>query len=154
MKALQDLLPRSLYQIPNLEQSAQQTRAFVPAPAEPKKKIELFSAEFYQACAIGGALACGSTHMAVTPLDVVKCNMQIDPTKYKGIGNSFGIVAREQGFSGLVRGWVPTLIGYGIQGSLKFGLYEYFKKYDVSVYEIMSNALCTTMHRNHVHHSP
>lgn len=133
MKSLQELLPRSLYQIPTSEKQQQPssatTRAFVPAPAEPKKKIELYSAEFYQACAIGGALACGSTHMAVTPLDVVKCNMQIDPTKYKGIGNSFGIVAREQGFSGLVRGWVPTLIGYGIQGSLKFGLYEYFKKY-------------------------
>ena len=29
---------------------------------------------------------------------------------------------------GLVKGWLPTLIGYSIQGAGKFGLYEYFKK--------------------------
>jgi hypothetical protein len=67
--------------------------------------------------------------MAVTPLDVVKCNIQVDPKKYGGIGQGFGIVAREQGMAGLVRGWVPTLLGYSAQGSLKFGLYEYFKKW-------------------------
>lgn len=83
----------------------------------------------HRACAIGGALACGSTHMAVTPLDVVKCNMQVDPKKFGGIGQGFSIVAKEQGMAGLVRGWVPTLLGYSAQGSLKFGLYEFFKKW-------------------------
>lgn len=131
MKLLQEMLPRSLYTIPAKAPSSEEqpARAFAPAPAEPKKKIQLYSAEFYQACAVGGAIACGSTHMAVTPLDVVKCNMQIDPTKYKSMGSSFGLVVKEQGMAGLVRGWFPTLIGYSIQGSLKFGLYEYFKKY-------------------------
>jgi len=28
---------------------------------------------------IGGALGCGLTHTFVTPLDVVKCNMQAHP---------------------------------------------------------------------------
>lgn len=28
----------------------------------------------------------------------------------------------------LTRGWLPTFLGYSAQGSLKFGLYEYFKK--------------------------
>lgn len=41
------------------------------APAEP---IKLYSTQYYTTCAIGGIAACGSTHMAVTPLDVVKCN--------------------------------------------------------------------------------
>ena len=45
------------------------------APSE-KPKIEMYSREFYTTCAIGGALSCGTTHTAVTPLDVVKCNMQ------------------------------------------------------------------------------
>jgi solute carrier family 25 phosphate transporter 3 len=27
----------------------------------------------------------------------------------------------------LFRGWIPTLIGYCVQGAFKFGLYEYFK---------------------------
>jgi hypothetical protein len=31
------------------------------------------------------------------------------------------------GFSGIMKGWGPTLWGYSIQGLFKFGLYEYFK---------------------------
>lgn len=81
-----------------------------------------------QACTLGGVLSCGLTHTAVTPLDVVKCNMQIDPQKYKSIASGFSITAKEGGLGGLVKGWVPTLIGYSIQGAGKFGLYEYFKK--------------------------
>ena len=81
-----------------------------------------------QACALGGVLSCGLTHTAVTPLDVVKCNMQIDPTKYKSIGSGFSITLKEGGMGGLVKGWLPTLVGYSIQGAGKFGLYEYFKK--------------------------
>ncbi|CAK0783171.1 Mitochondrial phosphate carrier protein 3, mitochondrial [Coccomyxa viridis] len=100
---------------------------FIPAPAE-KKKIKLYSRDFYAACTLGGVLSCGLTHTAVTPLDVVKCNMQIDPLKYKSIASGFAITAREGGLGGLVKGWVPTLIGYSIQGAGKFGLYEYFKK--------------------------
>lgn len=37
------------------------------------------------ACSLGGIVACGATHTAVTPLDVVKCNMQTDPKNYTGI---------------------------------------------------------------------
>ena len=70
----------------------------------------------------------GSDGAQVTPLDVVKCNMQIDPHKYPSISKGFGITVREQGYAGLIRGWFPTLIGYSIQGAGKFGLYEYFKK--------------------------
>eukprot|EP00983_Pelagomonas_calceolata_P017359 544738-Pelagomonas_calceolata.AAC.2 len=77
---------------------------------------------------MGGAIACGTTHTAVTPLDVVKCNIQVDPKKYGGIVNGFGTVAREQGMAGIIRGWFPTLVGYSAQGAFKFGLYEYFKK--------------------------
>lgn len=81
-----------------------------------------------RACCIGGAIACGGTHTAVTPFDVVKCNIQVDPKKYGGIVSGFGTVAREQGFAGIIRGWFPTLVGYSAQGAFKFGLYEYFKK--------------------------
>lgn len=45
--------------------------------ASPKEKIEMYSPAFYGACTIGGILSCGLTHMAVTPLDLVKCNMQV-----------------------------------------------------------------------------
>jgi solute carrier family 25 phosphate transporter 3 len=61
-------------------------------------------------------------------MDIVKCNMQIDPLKYKGIGSSFSTIVKEAGIGGLYKGWVPTLYGYGAQGCFKFALYEYFKK--------------------------
>lgn len=88
----------------------------------------VFSQEYYKACTIGGVLACGLTHTAVTPLDVVKCNMQIDPKNFPGIGAGFAHLAKSQGIGGLFRGWLPTLVGYSAQGAGKFGLYEYFKK--------------------------
>ncbi|XP_030953461.1 mitochondrial phosphate carrier protein 3, mitochondrial-like [Quercus lobata] len=100
----------------------------VPAPNEPGK-IEMYSPAFYAACTAGGILSCGLTHTAVTPLDLVKCNMQIDPAKYKSISSGFGVLYKDQGFRGFFRGWVPTLLGYSAQGACKFGFYEFFKKY-------------------------
>uniref|UniRef100_A0A0C9RYQ3 TSA: Wollemia nobilis Ref_Wollemi_Transcript_2572_1824 transcribed RNA sequence n=1 Tax=Wollemia nobilis TaxID=56998 RepID=A0A0C9RYQ3_9CONI len=100
----------------------------VPAPSEPGK-IAMYSPAFYAACTMGGILSCGLTHTAVTPLDLVKCNMQIDPLKYKSIGTGFSVLLREEGARGLFRGWVPTLLGYSAQGACKFGFYEFFKKY-------------------------
>lgn len=48
----------------------------IPAASEPGK-IPMYSAEFYAACTVGGILSCGITHTGVTPLDIVKCNMQV-----------------------------------------------------------------------------
>jgi len=90
--------------------------------------IKVHSSDYYAACAVGGILSCGLTHMGVTPLDVVKCNMQTDPEKYRSIPSGFSTVYRENGVPGIFRGWVPTLIGYSMQGACKFGFYEYFKK--------------------------
>eukprot|EP00245_Coleochaete_scutata_P012162 TRINITY_DN4682_c0_g1_i1.p1 TRINITY_DN4682_c0_g1~~TRINITY_DN4682_c0_g1_i1.p1 ORF type:complete len:373 (+),score=45.56 TRINITY_DN4682_c0_g1_i1:102-1220(+) len=105
----------------------QENNGLIPSGNE-QGKIKLYSPQFYAACTVGGILSCGLTHMAVTPLDLVKCNMQIDPSKYKSIGSGFGILYKEQGIQGFFRGWAPTLLGYSAQGACKFGLYEYFKK--------------------------
>eukprot|EP00252_Welwitschia_mirabilis_P016574 TRINITY_DN3658_c0_g1_i1.p1 TRINITY_DN3658_c0_g1~~TRINITY_DN3658_c0_g1_i1.p1 ORF type:complete len:232 (+),score=32.94 TRINITY_DN3658_c0_g1_i1:202-897(+) len=99
----------------------------IPAPSEPGK-IEMYSPAFYAACTMGGILSCGLTHTAVTPLDLVKCNMQIDPVKYRSISTGFGVLLKEQGVRGLFKGWAPTFLGYSAQGACKFGFYEYFKK--------------------------
>lgn len=49
------------------------------------KGMRVFSPEYYAVCAIGGMLSAGTTHLAITPLDVLKVNMQvrdsIDPLK-------------------------------------------------------------------------
>lgn len=91
------------------------------------RQIPLHTGEFYAYCAFGGVLSCGITHTGVTPLDIVKCNMQIDPGKYEFIGSGFKLIMADQGLKGLYKGWGPTLIGYSLQGACKFGLYEYFK---------------------------
>jgi solute carrier family 25 phosphate transporter 3 len=48
----------------------------VPSATE-KRKVPLYSAEYYGYCTVGGILSCGLTHTAVTPLDVVKCKLSI-----------------------------------------------------------------------------
>lgn len=94
---------------------------------EEQFSCEMYSAKFFKLCAIGGALACGLTHTFVTPLDLVKCRLQVDPRKYKSIFTGFGVSFSEGGIRNLVKGWAPTLIGYSMQGSAKFAGYEYFK---------------------------
>ncbi|XP_028761147.1 mitochondrial phosphate carrier protein 3, mitochondrial isoform X2 [Neltuma alba] len=111
----------------NLETGSSSKSFMFPSPSEPGK-IELYSPTYFVTCTVGGILSCGLTHMAVTPLDLVKCNMQIDPTKYKSISSGFGVLLTEQGLRGFFRGWVPTLLGYSSQGAFKFGFYEFFKK--------------------------
>merc|ERR1719231_1741498 len=76
---------------------------------------------------IAGVLSCGLTHTAVCPLDVVKCNMQVDPVKYTGLSQGLKTVIAEEGSMGIWKGWAPTLIGYSMQGFCKFGFYEVFK---------------------------
>lgn len=39
---------------------------------KPQRKIELFSANYFAACTVGGIIACGPTHTMVTPLDLVR----------------------------------------------------------------------------------
>lgn len=84
---------------------------------------------YYARCLIGGALACGITHAAITPLDVVKTNMQANPTKYKGLISGFTTVLHEEGRAGIWKGFGPALIGYTAQGAFKYGLYEFFKDF-------------------------
>lgn len=38
---------------------------------------ELSSPWFYTVCTMGGMLSAGTTHLAITPLDVLKVNMQV-----------------------------------------------------------------------------
>lgn len=93
-----------------------------------KRIYEEFSNGYYGVCAIGGMLSAGTTHLAITPLDVLKVNMQVHPIKYQSISTSFTTLLREQGPSAFWRGWTGKFFGYGMQGACRFGLYEYFNK--------------------------
>jgi solute carrier family 25 phosphate transporter 3 len=91
-------------------------------------KIELYSGQYYAACTFGGLLACGLTHTAVTPLDLVKTRRQVDSKAYKSNVQGWGLIYRAEGVRGIFTGWSPTLFGYSAQGAFKYGWYEFFKK--------------------------
>lgn len=88
---------------------------------------EFGSTKYFLLCGLGGIISCGSTHTLLTPLDLVKCRLQVDPAKYKSVFNGFRVTLKEDGGRGLAKGWSPTFIGYSLQGLCKFGLYEVFK---------------------------
>lgn len=67
---------------------------------------------YYGKCMIGGSLACGLTHTAMVPLDVVKCRMQANKGLYSSLGNGLSSLRATQGLGGLTLGWLPTLVGY------------------------------------------
>ncbi|KAL8143704.1 hypothetical protein V2J09_016736 [Rumex salicifolius] len=90
--------------------------------------VEEFSPGYYGICTAGGMLSAATTHLAITPLDVLKVNMQVDPVKYSSMASGLSTLWREGGPSSLWRGWSGKFFGYGIQGGCKFGLYEYFKR--------------------------
>jgi len=63
-----------------------------------------------------------------TPLDVVKTRMQTSPEKYsKGALRAASDIVASEGVGALLTGLSPTVVGYGLEGTLKFGFYETFK---------------------------
>jgi len=102
------------------------TRSLVSAAGD-DYSCEFGSGKYYALCAVGGALSCGLTHTAVTPLDLVKCRLQVNKEKYKNLGTGFRVTVADAGVKGLFLGWAPTAIGYTAQGICKFGFYEVFK---------------------------
>ena len=75
-----------------------------------------------------GGIAAAASHGYTTPIDVVKTKMQTDPTRYNGsLPVAFSKVVQVQGVQFLFQGLAPTVIGYGMEGALKFGSYELCK---------------------------
>lgn len=79
----------------------------------------------------------------MVPLDLVKCRLQVDPVKYKNIGNGFSVTVKEGGMRALGLGWAPTFFGYSAQGLCKFGFYEVFKTmYADLIGEVSGSNIC------------
>ncbi|KAM0948897.1 putative mitochondrial phosphate carrier protein Pic2/Mir1 [Dioscorea sansibarensis] len=53
--------------------------------------------------------------MAVTPLDLVKYNMSIDPAKYKSISSVFRVLLKEQGLRDFIRAGYLSCWGHSAQ---------------------------------------
>jgi solute carrier family 25 phosphate transporter 3 len=93
---------------------------------KPQKKIELFSGNYFAACTLGGIIgifhsilpkhvtysqltslpACGPTHTAVTPLDLVKCRRQVDSKLYSSNFQAWRTIMAKEGLRGVFFGWV------------------------------------------------
>lgn len=95
-------------------------------PTPPTDGVRLFSPEYFAACALGGMIACGPTHTAVTPLDLVKCRRQVDPTLYTSNVAGWKKILASKGDS-IFTGAGATFFGYALQGAGKYGFYEFFK---------------------------
>lgn len=52
---------------------------------------------------------------------------QVNPAKYKGLTSGLATLVREEGQTGIWKGFGPTFVGYSLQGMFKYGLYEVFK---------------------------
>ena len=87
-----------------------------------------FGPKYYLQGALAGGICCSLTHGALTPVDVVKTRIQLDPAKYnQGFIGGFKQVISGEGAGALLTGLGPTAQGYFIQGWFKFGGVEYFK---------------------------
>eukprot|EP00527_Entomoneis_sp_CCMP2396_P009280 CAMPEP_0198138346 /NCGR_PEP_ID=MMETSP1443-20131203/1744_1 /TAXON_ID=186043 /ORGANISM="Entomoneis sp., Strain CCMP2396" /LENGTH=336 /DNA_ID=CAMNT_0043800075 /DNA_START=185 /DNA_END=1195 /DNA_ORIENTATION=- len=77
---------------------------------------------------IAGGTCAAISHGITTPIDVVKTKIQSNPRKYnKGMASTAVELVKEDGASVLLGGLGPTVVGYGIEGAMKFGVYEVMK---------------------------
>ena len=78
-----------------------------------------FDSTYYLKGALAGGICCSITHGALTPVDVVKTRIQLDPVKYnQGFIGGFKQVISSEGAGALLTGLGPTAQGYFIQVSL------------------------------------
>merc|ERR1712203_481961 len=119
-----DVIRRKISEAPS---TPCENRTLVAAAAAEGDSCEFGSSKYYALCGFGGLMSCGLTHTLVTPLDLVKCRLQVNKEKYGNLGKGFKVTIADAGARGLVLGWAPTAIGYSMQGLCKFGFYEVFK---------------------------
>ena len=138
MAGLKSYFPSSLY-APTATMAAFKAQTAPAAPSAPSGFVHPASAgftahsqreyglDYFLKGALAGGICCSVTHGALTPVDVVKTRMQLDPTKYTGMVSGFQKVVAEEGAGALLTGLGPTAFGYFIQGWFKFGGVEFFK---------------------------
>lgn len=94
-------------------------------------------ASLFMRYAVAGAICCSVTHGALTPVDVVKTRIQLEPEVYnRGMITAFRQVVKAEGAGALLTGFGPTAIGYALQGAFKFGGYEFWKKTAIDYYGV------------------
>merc|ERR1712000_684082 len=73
---------------------------------------KLSGVQLYSRFALAGAICCSVTHGGLTPVDVVKTRIQLDPATYnKGLIGGFRQVIAKEGAGALLTGFGPTAAG-------------------------------------------
>jgi solute carrier family 25 phosphate transporter 3 len=74
------------------------------------------------------SVTCRSVYLALLSSKVSHsfCE-QVNPAKYKGLTSGLATLIREEGQTGIWKGFGSTFVGYSLQGMFKYGLYEVFK---------------------------
>eukprot|EP00286_Rhodomonas_abbreviata_P008422 CAMPEP_0181323066 /NCGR_PEP_ID=MMETSP1101-20121128/19577_1 /TAXON_ID=46948 /ORGANISM="Rhodomonas abbreviata, Strain Caron Lab Isolate" /LENGTH=302 /DNA_ID=CAMNT_0023431049 /DNA_START=47 /DNA_END=955 /DNA_ORIENTATION=- len=81
----------------------------------------------YKKLFAAGGICCSFSHAVTVPIDVVKTRMQVTPGEFTGLLDGVKKIYGQRGFAGLMQGFMPTMYGFGCQGALKYGMYEFFK---------------------------
>jgi len=77
---------------------------------------------------VAGGVAAAWSHGITTPIDVIKTKMQTSPEVYKdGVIKATRDIIAAEGVGVLLSGLAPTIVGYGLEGAMKFGVYELMK---------------------------
>ena len=77
---------------------------------------------------LAGGLCASISHALACPIDVVKTRQQTVP-EYRDLSLLDGLTrcASDEGPAALLTGVGPTIVGYGLEGACKFGVYESLK---------------------------
>ncbi|KFY38797.1 hypothetical protein V495_06380 [Pseudogymnoascus sp. VKM F-4514 (FW-929)] len=101
----------------------------------PMRPNKLTGLQLYSRYAFAGAICCSVTHAVLTPVDVIKTRIQLDPVTYnRGLIGTLRQVVAKEGAQSLLTGLGPTVVGYFLQGGLRFGGYEYFKRQSTNLF--------------------
>jgi len=103
------------------------------SPIERDQEIDLST--FLRFC-LSGAICASGVHLALTPLDVVKTKVQIDPVRYPSFWSSFETVWKEDGPGAYFTGWLPTVTGHFTAGGILYATTELIRR---SLTEYYSN---------------
>ncbi|CAM9784741.1 unnamed protein product [Laminaria digitata] len=78
---------------------------------------------------VAGGICAAVSHTAAVPLDVLKTRIQCasPEEEYRGTWDALVRICRSEGTQALFCGAGATLVGYTMQGSLKFGFFEFLK---------------------------
>lgn len=79
---------------------------------------------------LAGGLCASFSHAIPVPIDVVKTRKQVDPSlASKTFMETTRHLIQNEGIHSLLAGLGPTMLGYLIEGSIKFGVYEATKPF-------------------------